>query len=70
MIYTGSRRTVMVNDPELAHELFVQRGAITSSRQRHIFAHQVYGLGGKGIVIAKSGKKWKNSRTLGELYCA
>ncbi|KAI8139126.1 cytochrome P450 [Fennellomyces sp. T-0311] len=64
MVHMGSRQSIMINDPEIAHELFVQRGAITSSRHAHTFSHQIYGDGGRGIVIAKSGKKWKNSRTL------
>ncbi|KAI9477137.1 cytochrome P450 [Zychaea mexicana] len=63
-VYMGARRTVMINDPTVAHEIFVHRGAITSSRASHTFSHNIYGVGGRGVVIAKAGKKWKDSRTL------
>ncbi|KAI7852761.1 cytochrome P450 [Circinella umbellata] len=60
----GERKIIMINDPQVAHEIFVQRGAFTSSRASHTYSHNIYGVGGRGVVIAKSGKKWKNSRTL------
>ncbi|KAI9262143.1 cytochrome P450 [Phascolomyces articulosus] len=63
-VYFGARQIIMINDPQIAHEIFVQRGAFTSSRAAHTFSHNIYGAGGRGVVIAKAGKKWKNSRTL------
>ncbi|KAI9251031.1 cytochrome P450 [Phascolomyces articulosus] len=36
----------------------------TSSRAAHTYTHNIYGAGGRGVVIAKAGKKWKDSRSL------
>ena len=43
----GERKIIMINDPQVAHEIFVQRGAFTSSRASHTYSHNIYGVGGR-----------------------
>ncbi|ORZ01290.1 cytochrome P450 [Syncephalastrum racemosum] len=63
-ISMGARKWILINDPVMAHELFVQRGSLTSSRNAHSFSHRVYADHGRGIVAAQADRRWKSSRTI------
>ncbi|KAI9028247.1 cytochrome P450 [Phycomyces nitens] len=60
----GVQEWILVNDPDIAHQIFVRHGVKTSERQRHRYAHDVYGKGGKGIVFNQAGAKWKATRKM------
>ncbi|KAI8376546.1 cytochrome P450 [Radiomyces spectabilis] len=54
---------VMISDAEIAHEIFVTKGSVTSSRTFHTFTTNYYSLKGRGIVFASSDTNWKRTRT-------
>ncbi|ORZ14120.1 cytochrome P450 [Absidia repens] len=58
----GSQVWYVINDPMLAHEIFVTKGAVTSDRPIHTF-FDYYTHGGRGISFANGSKTWKKSRT-------
>ncbi|KAI7879770.1 cytochrome P450 [Lichtheimia hyalospora FSU 10163] len=61
-IKMGVQRWIIVDDPQIAHEIFVSNGAIGSGRPFGSYIYQVYALGGKGIVFANPTKSWRNTR--------
>ncbi|KAI9477130.1 cytochrome P450 [Zychaea mexicana] len=58
----GIQKWISLNDPKMAHEIFVTNGAIASSRPIMAFTYKNYALGGKGVVFTKAGKSWRNTR--------
>ncbi|KAL0083201.1 cytochrome P450 [Phycomyces blakesleeanus] len=63
----GTAHWVFINNPQIAHEVLVKKGAVTSERHNHKFAYNMYSKNGSGIVFNRTGKKWKNSRNIGGL---
>lgn len=43
----GIKTWIMVDDPVLAHKIFVSNGAVSSGRPHVTFAHEYYGFKGK-----------------------
>lgn len=43
----GVKRWIVISDPELAHEIFVNNGAHASSRPQDSFSHDHYAKGGR-----------------------
>ncbi|CAO3670528.1 unnamed protein product [Rhizopus stolonifer] len=62
-IKMGVQRWVFVSDPEMAHDLFVTRGASTSSRPYFTFGNGVHAPDNRGIVFADYSRSWKNARS-------
>ncbi|KAI7904795.1 cytochrome P450 [Cokeromyces recurvatus] len=62
-IQMGVQDWVFISDPYMAHDLFATQGTITSGRPYLTFGNGIAGIGGRGIVFADYGKKWKNART-------
>ncbi|OAD74739.1 CYP5206 protein [Phycomyces blakesleeanus NRRL 1555(-)] len=60
----GTAHWVFINNPQIAHEVLVKKGAVTSERHNHKFAYNMYSKNGSGIVFNRTGKKWKNSRNI------
>ncbi|KAI8144958.1 cytochrome P450 [Fennellomyces sp. T-0311] len=58
----GVQRWVMLNDPKMAHEVFVTNGQNASGRPYMAFTYQVYAMGGRGVVFTDAGKSWRNTR--------
>ncbi|KAI7879545.1 cytochrome P450 [Mucor mucedo] len=58
----GIQTWIMVDDPVLAHKIFVSNGAVASNRPHVTFAYDYYGLKGKGIVFGSHSKNWKKAR--------
>lgn len=50
----GRRIWIMIDDPVLAHKIFVTHGASTSFRPYSNFAHKLYSGGGKYVCFLKS----------------
>ncbi|KAL0094842.1 hypothetical protein J3Q64DRAFT_1716144 [Phycomyces blakesleeanus] len=59
----GVQPWVLINDPYLAHELFVRNGINSSDRHKHSYAYWMYSKGGKGMIFNQPGKKWKSTRS-------
>ncbi|CEG82460.1 hypothetical protein RMATCC62417_16529 [Rhizopus microsporus] len=62
-IKIGAQDWVSIGDVEVANEIFVTKGRVTSGRPFYTFGSDVHGEGGRGIVFADYGKSWKNART-------
>ncbi|GAA5798502.1 hypothetical protein HPULCUR_003906 [Helicostylum pulchrum] len=58
----GVQNWIMVNDPILAHKIFVVKGAETSHRPQNTYAHNSGGLGEKGVAFAQPDSRWKENR--------
>ncbi|KAG2204058.1 hypothetical protein INT47_007052 [Mucor saturninus] len=58
----GIQTWIMIDDPILAHKVFVSNGAVASNRPYMTFAHNHYALKGKGIVFSAHAKNWKYAR--------
>ncbi|KAI9262141.1 cytochrome P450 [Phascolomyces articulosus] len=58
----GIQKWIMLNDPKLAHDIFVTNGAVASSRPFMAFTYMKYAMGGKGVVFTDAGKSWRNTR--------
>ncbi|CAO3639618.1 unnamed protein product [Cunninghamella echinulata] len=58
----GVQDYIMISDPELSHELFVTKGAITSDRPFSTYLN-LYSYPGRGIAFTNADKKWKQART-------
>ncbi|KAI7852765.1 cytochrome P450 [Circinella umbellata] len=58
----GIQKWVMLNDPKMAHEVFVTKGAVASARPYMAFTYQNYAMGGRGVVYTDGGKTWRNTR--------
>ncbi|KAL0094797.1 hypothetical protein F4703DRAFT_1820723 [Phycomyces blakesleeanus] len=63
-LHMGIQRWVFISDPNIAHQIFVRNGIKTSERQKHRFAQDIYGKGGRGIVFNQTSKKWKTTRSM------
>ncbi|KAI9022218.1 cytochrome P450 [Phycomyces nitens] len=60
----GAQQWVIINDPVLAHELFVRNATKASDRRRHKFTNGMYSKGGRGIAFSQPGKKLKHTRSI------
>ncbi|KAI8352157.1 cytochrome P450 [Choanephora cucurbitarum] len=60
----GKQTWVMIDDPLLAHKIFVGHGAQTSNRPVSIYNHYHYSKGGKGIVFSQPGPVFKSNRAV------
>ncbi|OBZ85547.1 hypothetical protein A0J61_06394 [Choanephora cucurbitarum] len=60
----GRQTWVMIDDPLLAHKIFVGHGAQTSSRPISIYNHYHYSKGGKGIVFSQPGPVFRSNRAV------
>ncbi|KAG2222956.1 hypothetical protein INT45_012934 [Circinella minor] len=58
----GIQKWIMLNDPKMAHEIFVTKGAVASSRPYMAFSYQKYAMGGKGVIFTDANKSWRNTR--------
>ncbi|KAG2204138.1 hypothetical protein INT47_011621 [Mucor saturninus] len=58
----GIQTWIMIDDPSLAHKIFVSNGAVASNRPHPTYAYTYYGLEGKGIAFGAHTKNWKNAR--------
>lgn len=63
----GRQIWMMIDDPLLAHKIFVGHGAQTSCRPISIYNHYHYSKGGKGIVFSQPGPDFKNNRAAGKV---
>ncbi|KAI8985516.1 cytochrome P450 [Pilobolus umbonatus] len=61
-LHIGVKNWVMINDPKMAYQLFVKNGSHASSRAYTTFGYKHYGIGGRGIIFAQPGVKFKTSR--------
>ncbi|CAO3656437.1 unnamed protein product [Mucor hiemalis] len=59
----GVHHWVIVDDPILAHKIFVTRGTETSYRPHSAFAYYHYSLQGKGIGFAQPNAGFKEARS-------
>ncbi|KAI9274024.1 cytochrome P450 [Helicostylum pulchrum] len=59
----GVQNWILVDDPVLAHKIFVTKGMETSYRPHNVYAHDHYSFGGKGISFSQPDGVWKVSRT-------
>ncbi|KAG1192538.1 hypothetical protein G6F35_013622 [Rhizopus arrhizus] len=62
-IKMGVQDWVFIGDPEMAHELFMSKGSVTSGRPFFTYGTGYHGEGERGIVFTDYGKPWKNART-------
>ncbi|KAG1642294.1 hypothetical protein G6F44_004971 [Rhizopus delemar] len=62
-IKMGVQDWVFIGDPEMAHELFMSKGSVTSGRPFFTYGTGYHGQGERGIVFTDYGKPWKNTRT-------
>ncbi|KAI7852764.1 cytochrome P450 [Circinella umbellata] len=58
----GIQKWIMLNDPKMAHDVFVTQGAVASSRPYMAFTYQKYAMGGKGVIFTDANKSWRNTR--------
>ncbi|CAO3635540.1 unnamed protein product [Cunninghamella blakesleeana] len=58
----GVQNYITISDPELAHELLVSKGVVTSDRSNNAYLQQ-YTYNGRGIIFSNADKKWKRIRT-------
>ncbi|KAI8065891.1 cytochrome P450 [Gongronella butleri] len=58
----GSQTWILLSDPEMTHRLLVSHGTHTSGRPGESYGHDVYAVGGRGIVFADNNKKWVATR--------
>ncbi|KAI8355565.1 cytochrome P450 [Blakeslea trispora] len=59
----GVKTWVLVDDPFLAHKIFVNNGAQASYRPYGEYGHHHYGLGGKGLAFVQPGPGFKRCRS-------
>ncbi|KAI9269409.1 cytochrome P450 [Sporodiniella umbellata] len=62
-IDVGDQLWVMIDDPYLAHDVFVKCGTVTSSRPYHRFITEMYSDNNRGVVFSQYSPLWRNSRT-------
>ncbi|KAI9309013.1 cytochrome P450 [Cunninghamella echinulata] len=58
----ASKKFITISDPELAHQIFVTNGSVTSNRGYNPYFTEFYSCGGKGIVFSNTDKRWKRTR--------
>ncbi|CAO3690971.1 unnamed protein product [Rhizopus microsporus] len=63
-IKMGVQNWLFLGDPQIAHEILVSKGSITAGRPEHTFLGKIHGQGGRGIVMADYGPKWKEARNV------
>ncbi|CAO3637352.1 unnamed protein product [Mucor hiemalis] len=59
----GAQTWIIVDDPALAHKIFVSNGAETSYRPKMVFPYKLSSMGGKGLVFSQPGAGLKENRT-------
>ncbi|KAI9276029.1 cytochrome P450 [Sporodiniella umbellata] len=59
----GDQVWVMIDDPYLAHEVFVKAGHTTSSRPNHRYIKDIYSKNRRGVLFSTYGQIWRNNRT-------
>lgn len=62
-LHMGIQTWVSVDDPELAHKIFVRHGTETSYRPPSIYTQEYYSMHGKGIASSQPGNSWKLARS-------
>ncbi|CAO3651624.1 unnamed protein product [Mucor fragilis] len=58
----GRRSWIVVEDPELAHKIFVTHGADTSYRPYTTYSSKYFSNGARGIAFSQPGKHWDKNR--------
>ncbi|GAA5812331.1 hypothetical protein MFLAVUS_005782 [Mucor flavus] len=58
----GVHTWIMVDDPAIAHKIFVSNGVESSHRPHSVYGYDQYSKGGKGVVFAQPTAGWKQSR--------
>ncbi|KAI7879547.1 cytochrome P450 [Mucor mucedo] len=58
----GIQTWILIDDPLLAHKIFVTHGVDSSDRPHSTFAHEYYSYKGKGVGFAPATKDWKVAR--------
>ncbi|KAG2229318.1 cytochrome P450 [Thamnidium elegans] len=58
----GVHTWIMVDDPEIAHKIFVSNGVEASYRPHSTYGYDQYSMGGKGVVFAQPTAGWKQGR--------
>ncbi|KAI8090421.1 cytochrome P450 [Thamnidium elegans] len=58
----GNQNWIMIDDPMLAHKVFVTNGAETSYRPSNVFALEYHNMGGKGVSFSQPDGHWKATR--------
>ncbi|CEP14774.1 hypothetical protein [Parasitella parasitica] len=58
----GCQDWIIVDDPFLAHDIFVTHGANTSFRPYTTYSFEYYSFKGKGIAFSQPNESWKKSR--------
>ncbi|KAI9282604.1 cytochrome P450 [Sporodiniella umbellata] len=61
-IDVGDQLWIMIDNPYLAHDVFVTAGSTTSSRPHHYFLSEIHALNDRGVAFSKYGNIWKNNR--------
>ncbi|KAI7889067.1 cytochrome P450 [Mucor mucedo] len=62
-MYMGAQTWISVDDPILAHKIFVTHGVETSYRPHSTYAYYYYSAQGKGIGFSQPGAGWKEVRS-------
>ncbi|KAI8970695.1 cytochrome P450 [Pilobolus umbonatus] len=62
-IRMGVLHWLLVDDPYLAHKIFVTNGSVTNDRPSDFSLLEQYSDGGRGIISAPYSHKWKKGRT-------
>ncbi|KAL0097279.1 cytochrome P450 [Phycomyces blakesleeanus] len=63
-IKMGVQSWVLINDPLIAHDVFMRNGAKTSRRPIHSFTTGLYSKGGRGVSFNQPGKRWRSTRAV------
>ncbi|KAI7873245.1 cytochrome P450 [Mucor mucedo] len=58
----GIQTWILIDDPLLAHKIFVTHGVASSDRPHSTFAYEYYSFKGKGVAFAPASKNWKIAR--------
>ncbi|KAI8982679.1 cytochrome P450 [Pilobolus umbonatus] len=61
-IKMGMRHWLFIDDPQIAHKVFVNHGTHSSSRPQYTSTSKHYGCNGRGILSAPYGHSWKKTR--------
>ncbi|KAI9013850.1 cytochrome P450 [Phycomyces nitens] len=69
-IKMGIQSWVIINDPVIAHDVFVRNGTRTSGRPVHSFSTGLYSKGGRGVSFNQPGKRWRSTRAVASTVLA
>ncbi|KAI9265520.1 cytochrome P450 [Helicostylum pulchrum] len=61
-IRMGVQDWILIDDPFLAHKVFVTNGAATSYRPHNVYGHDYHNVGGKGVSFSQPDGHWKVTR--------